>query len=192
MTEHTFTGIANATGIIDRGGDVLAPGAFQDALPAFLSRFITFGHDWDRLPVAMPIAASETPEGLRVTGRFHSTREGEAARTVVQERLDQGLEVGLSIGYRTKPSDCVGFRSGVDLLAYAARNGLTGLDEAGIRDWQTPCRLVRRVAELFEVSIVSVPLNPESRVQEAKSPVCLRVEQQGIVLRLNRARLEVQ
>jgi predicted DNA-binding protein (MmcQ/YjbR family) len=60
--DNVFTGIANATGIIDRGGDVIAPGAFRPAIPGFLERgFISRSHDWESLPVAMPISAKERP-----------------------------------------------------------------------------------------------------------------------------------
>src|ERR1700722_3295642 len=123
MHRNKFIGIANATGVIDRGGDVIAFGAFSDALAGFLkSGFITFGHDWDSLPVALPTSAQEIAEGLEITGRFHGTPHGEAACQVLDERLAAGLEVGLSIGFRTDPVDCVGFRSGPELLAYAIRN----------------------------------------------------------------------
>src|ERR1017187_4617262 len=167
---NQFTGIANVIGVMDRGGDVIAPGAFIDALAGFLDKgFIGLSHDWDALPIGMPDTAEERAGGLWVSGTFHSTRAAQAARVVVRERLEKGLQVELSIGFRADPADCVGFRSGADLLGYGRREGLAGLDEVGIADWRAPCRLVHRVAELFEVSIVAVPMNPESQVTQVKS-----------------------
>src|SRR5579862_8463417 len=158
--DNRFTGVANVLGVMDRGGDVIAPGAFVDAIPAFLrAGFIGLSHDWDSLPIAMPDSAEERGDGLWVSWTFHSTRAAQAARSVVRERLERGLQVGLSIGFRAEAGDCVGFRSGAELLVYARRQGITGLDEAGIADWRAPCRLVLRVAELFEVSIVAVPMS---------------------------------
>ena len=188
--DNRFTGIANVIGVMDRGGDVIAPGAFAEALPAFLgSGFIALSHDWDRLPIAMPDSAEERGTGLWVTGTFHTTEASQAARAVIHERLERGLQVGLSIGFRADPADCVGFRSGADMLAYARREGLHGLDEPGIADWRAPCRLVLKVAELFEVSIVAVPMNPGSQVIAAKSPLPIRAELVSTKLRLARARL---
>ncbi|MHB8637806.1 MAG: HK97 family phage prohead protease [Fimbriimonadaceae bacterium] len=185
---NSFSGIANVIGVIDRGGDVIAPGAFADALAPFLrTGFISLSHDWDALPVAMPDLAEERADGLWVTATFHSTRAAQAARSVVSERLDHGLSVGLSIGFRAEAADCVGFRSGAELLAYARRAGITGLDEPGIADWRTPCRLVLRVAELFEVSIVAVPMNPGSGVVAAQSPAAIRASMMINALRVGRA-----
>jgi len=188
--ENQFAGIANVIGVIDRGGDVIAPGAFVDALDGFLRKgFVGLSHDWDALPIAMPDAAEERAGGLCVSGTFHSTRAAQAARSVVRERLDRGLQVGLSIGFRADAADCVGFRSGADLLVYTRREGLTSLDEAGIADWRAPCRLVLRVAELFEVSIVAVPMNPGSQVFEAKSPRLLLAELEANVMRMRISRI---
>ena len=187
--ENRFAGVANVIGVIDRGGDVIAPGAFADALDGFLGKgFIGLSHDWDVLPIAMPDGAEERAGGLWVSGTFHSTRAAQTARSVVRERLERGLQVGLSIGFRADLADCVGFRSGAELLVYTRRLGLTGLDEAGIADWRAPCRLVLRVAELFEVSIVAVPMNPGSQVFEAKSPLLLRAAFEANVMRMRRVR----
>ena len=170
LDSNRFHGVANVVGTMDRGGDVVAPGAFRAALPMFLQTgFIALSHAWDALPVAMPVAAEERAGGLWIAATFHTTDAGQAARTVVRERLAHGLQVGLSIGFRAEAKECLGFRTGADLLEHARRRGMSHLDEAGIAAWKAPCRLVGQVAELFEVSIVAVPMNSGSKVLASKS-----------------------
>src|SRR5580704_13480005 len=106
LDDNRFCGIANVIGVIDRGGDVVAAGAFDSALAGFLMKgFISLSHDWDALPIAMPDAAEERDGGLWVSGTFHSTRSAQAARAVIRERVEHGLQVGLSIGFRADPAD---------------------------------------------------------------------------------------
>lgn len=174
LSANSFKGVANVVGIVDRGGDVIAPGAFQTAIPSFLAHgFIALSHDWDALPIAMPDTAYEDSDGLWISATFHSTKAAQNARAVIEERLAHGLQVGLSIGFRANAADCVGFRSGAELLAYARSEHIGGLDEPGIAGWRSPCRLVLRVAELFEVSIVAVPMNPGSAVSGIKAATVL-------------------
>lgn len=126
----------------DRGCDRIERGAFSEALAGFLSHgFIPLGHDWSGEPVAMPVRAYEDDRGLVVEAAFHSTPKGQAARTLVKERMEKGLSVGLSIGFRLDPRDTE--------------------EKAGVR-------IIKRVAELFEVSIVSVPMNPKALAVSAK------------------------
>lgn len=166
-----FEGIANVTGIMDRGGDVIAPGAFKSALPGFLKNgFVAVGHDWESLPVAYPTAAKDQTGGLKVTAKFHSTDEGQKARTVVKERLEAGLSVGLSIGFRPDRDACAWFESGKAMWKFCEENNIAeGLDKASIMAWKGYCRLLQGVKELFEYSIVTIPMNQPSSATSAKS-----------------------
>lgn len=166
-----FEGIANVTGIMDRGGDVIAPGSFKSALSGFLKNgFIAVGHDWESLPVAYPTAAKDQAGGLKVTARFHTTEEGQKARTVVKERLEAGLSVGLSIGFRPDRDLCAWFETGKAMWKFCEENGITeGLDKASILAWKSYCRLIQGVKELFEYSLVTIPMNSPSSATSAKS-----------------------
>ena len=166
-----FEGIANVTGIMDRGGDVIAPGSFKSALPKFLKEgFVAVGHDWDSLPVAYPTSAKDGPEGLKVKAKFHGTKEGQDARTVVKERLDAGLTVGLSVGFRPDRDQCAWFESGAAMWKFCEENNIhDGLDKKSITAWKSYCRLLQGVKELFEYSIVTIPMNQPSTATSAKS-----------------------
>ena len=108
-----FEGIANVTGIMDRGGDVVAPGSFKASIAKFLKEgFVAVGHAWEMLPVAYPTAAKDVDGGLKVKAKFHSTQSAQDARVVMSERLDAGLACGLSIGFMPDREKCAWFESG--------------------------------------------------------------------------------
>lgn len=135
-------GYASTFGNVDSVGERVERGAFTKHLPNFLKNgFIAFNHQWEKLPIAMPIEAYEDEIGLFVRGAFHSTPEAQAARTVVRERMDFGKAVRNSIGYQVH-------KDGRD-------------DES---------RLLKEI-ELFEWSVVNVPANPLASLTGAKSGV---------------------
>lgn len=134
-----LTGYGAVYGNVDEGGDEIVPGAMAKAVPKFLkSGFIAWGHDWNT-PVAMPMVAREDPKGLWIEADFHSTPGAQEKRTIAKERLDAGLEMGLSIGY-----------GDVTAKRLSDRRQLTAIDR------------------LYEVSLVMVPMNGEAGVSEAK------------------------
>jgi HK97 family phage prohead protease len=141
----TLEGYGAVFNNVDHGGDVILPGAFKDAIPAFLERgFVPVGHDWMGLPVATIADAKEDDSGLWFSAEFHTTQSAQDARTVVKERIDRGKFVGLSIGFLPDYDDGVEFR------------------DDGVR-------VLKRIKELAEVSIVTVPMNREAGVASVKS-----------------------
>lgn len=99
-----FEGYASVFGVRDDGGDVVEPGAFKDALGAFLiDGFISLGHDWDGLAIGTVAEAQEDARGLFIRTEYHSTTLAQEARRVAQERMARGKTIGLSIGYEVKP-----------------------------------------------------------------------------------------
>lgn len=152
-----LTGWGATFGNVDEGGDVIIKGAFTDALPAFLERgFVPVGHDWLGLPVATIADAKEEDDGLWFSAEFHTTQAAQDARTVVRERVERGKFVGLSIGFLPDYEDGVEFR------------------DDGVR-------VISKVKDLAEISIVTVPMNRMAGVADVKADLGagLSYEQHG-------------
>lgn len=142
----SFTGYGAVFGNVDDGGDVIIQGAFKEALPSFLERgFVPVGHNWFDLPIASISNAKEDENGLWIEAEFHSTQSAQDARTVVKERIDRGKFVGLSIGY---------------LIDY--ENDGAEYDDDGVRT-------IKKIKDLAEISIVTVPMNREAGVAAVKA-----------------------
>jgi HK97 family phage prohead protease len=138
----SFELYAAVFGNVDRQGDVISVGAFQS-----LDKFVQDGwgavnHVNCLLPVAWIETAEQDDHGLRVRGKFHSTPEAQACRTVVTERMKAGKSVKCSIGY------------------------LILEDAVETRD-KRQIRLLKKL-EVFEFSFVNLPANPEAEVIDAK------------------------
>jgi HK97 family phage prohead protease len=136
VTEGTrIEGYASLFGNADRGGDVVAPGAFEASLRRLASEGRRVRMLWQHDP-AQPIGvwdeAREDARGLWVKGRLLDgvARAREAAALIEAGALD-----GLSIGYRT-------------LRAQKTDKGHRLLTEL----------------ELWEVSLVTFPMLPSARV----------------------------
>lgn len=135
-----FEGYASVFSVLDRQGEIVAPGAFAKTLGQFeQTGFITVAHDWDALPIASIKRSREDAKGLLIEAEYHSTPEAQACRTYVRERLGRGKSVPLSIGYWV-------------------RDSLPSADG-----------LLLKELELAECSLVTVPANPEAGVSSAKA-----------------------
>jgi|GEM_PF-2121793 len=141
--DGSFELYAAVFGNVDRHRDIIDPGAFAN-----LAEFVADGcglvnHRGDQLPVAWIDSATQDGTGLKIAGRFHSTPEAQACRTVVRERMAAGKSVKCSIGYRV------------------ADYALEQIDGRQI------CRLKK--LDIFEFSFVNVPANPRAGVSSVKS-----------------------
>jgi HK97 family phage prohead protease len=126
-------------GNVDDGGDEILAGALAPALPGFLkSGFVSWGHDWT-VPVAMPKSATEDEHGTYIAAQFHSTPTAQEKRTITRERLENGLSMGLSIGYG-------------DIEAKRLPDR----------------RQISSINKLYEVGLVMVPMNAEAGVANVK------------------------
>ena len=169
---NTLAGNAAGIGNMDRGGDVIFPGFFAEVLGAFLEDgFSPTDHSWDwKSLVAMPKVAQEKGQFLYTEAVFHGTTDAQEAKQKCQERMDNGLSVGLSIGFSLEVDGYKWFTSGQELLDHAKKHGydLKLFDAEGIKAWAGPCRGLLKCAELFEYSIVCVPMNPAATATGVK------------------------
>ncbi len=110
MTDVRFAGYASVFGVPDKGGDVVAAGAFAGhagRLP------LLWQHDV-REPIGFIETSSEDSRGLRVIGRVVASGRGSQAADL----LRGGAIDGLSFGYRIRqatPDRSTGARLLTDL-----------------------------------------------------------------------------
>ena len=177
LEDNCLKGAASVVGVLDRGRDVIFPGAWDKTLKGFLANgFVAVGHAWDELPVAMPVLAKATGNQLYTEAVFHSTAAAQDARTVCKERLAQNLSVGLSVGFMMNYGDednpaYLYFETGQKMLDFAKANGydMSLFDAKGIKACKGYCRGILNIDELMEYSIVPVPCNQDAIASEAKS-----------------------
>lgn len=166
-----FEGCANFCGYLDDGGDVIPEGGFADVIDSFLkSGFIAHSHEWSLSDgvIGYPMQAHEDADGLYISGKFHSTTDAQNVRTKMQERIDDGKDVGLSIGYRPGavlhiyPKDYE-----QELPKFIKPKFLQeGLSKAkGFKS----VRVLKKIEELKECSVVTSPMNVLSNVTSVKS-----------------------
>jgi hypothetical protein len=87
------------------------------------------------------------------------------------ERMEKGLNVGLSIGFSISPEGRMWFENGADLLKHCEEQGMdmSLFDAKGIKACKGMCRAITEVDELYEYSIVTVPMNPRANATAVKS-----------------------
>ncbi len=124
---------------VDRGGDVVVPGAFKRSLAQHKKSGtlpqMFWMHDPSRVPGKWTDMA-EDEYGLHVRGVLAETELGREMRTLAQMKAVRGL----SIGYQVKDAD------------YDADGN----------------RLLKEI-DLWEVSLVSLAMNPLARIEAAKA-----------------------
>lgn len=136
-------GYGNVVGNVDRASEIVAPGAYKNLAELVKSGAGLLGHEWEDLPIATLEDAREDPKGLYFKWQFHSTASAQEARTVALERIARGKNVFFSIGYRVLE------------------------DAMETRDGQT-VRILKAI-EVYEISLVNVPANPEAMATDCKT-----------------------
>lgn len=139
--DGTFSGYGAVFGNIDRGGDIILPGAFTKSINSYRtagkSPKMLWHHDL-RQPIGVWTSMAEDNHGLRMEGRL---TKGVAKAQEVHALLKDGAIDGLSIGYLAVDYD------------YNSADGTRELKEL----------------DLYEVSVVTIPMNGLSTVNEVKS-----------------------
>lgn len=137
----TFEGYGSVFNIVDRGDDIVAPGAFTETLATAKAAGRLPAMLWQHRqaePIGVYTAMDEDGVGLRVTGKLalKTVRGAEA-----YELLKMGAITGLSIGFRVRDDSW---------------------------DRVTGVRTIKK-ADLYELSLVTIPMNDSSRVSAVKS-----------------------
>lgn len=138
-SDGVIEGYGSIFGNIDRGFDIVEAGAFSDSLKSGPKVKMLWQHNADQ-PIGVWDEVVEDEKGVRVKG--HMLSEVEAGREATA-LVKAGAIDRLSIGYRT-----LEFR------------------EAKVDDrW---VRVIEK-AELWEVSLVTFPMNPEATIDAVKA-----------------------
>ncbi|WP_044333513.1 HK97 family phage prohead protease [Sphingomonas hengshuiensis] len=137
----SVSGYGSVYNVIDRGGDIVMPGAFKESLAAWRKKNahppMLWQHDAGT-PVGVWTDIAEDERGLKVAGQLVlEVPQAAAARALIVA----GAVKGLSIGYRTTKDEI---------------DRTTGL---------------RRIlkADLWEISLVTFPMNELTLITGAKS-----------------------
>jgi len=136
-----LSGYGSVFGLIDRGGDIVLPGAFKASLADLKKRKALLPMLWQhdpRSPIGVWDEVVEDEKGLRLKGRL--LLEIPLAQVARALLLANGIK-GLSIGYQTRDYTI---------------------------DRQTGARELKRV-DLWEISLVTFPMLPEATIDGVKS-----------------------
>lgn len=137
----SFEGYGSVFSITDRGGDIVAPGAFADTLTAAKAAGRLPAMLWQHRqaePIGVYTSMEEDSIGLKVAGKLAlKTARGAEA----YELMKMGAITGLSIGYKVRDDSW---------------------------DRVTGVRTIKK-ADLFELSLVTIPMNDASRVSAVKT-----------------------
>ena len=139
-----FEGYGSTFGNEDLGGDVVRPGAFEKSLAEARASGEPVPVLWQHdadMPLGVYVELSEDAKGLRVKGRMPKEDEFVSKRVVPQMKV--GSIRKMSIGYRTRKS------------TFDEENFVRYLDEV----------------ELWEISLVTFPMNPQAGVTGFKNAV---------------------
>lgn len=142
--DGTIEGYGSVFGNVDGGRDIVLPGAFVASLkkPGRIKVAMLHEHD-PRYPIGIWNELVEDNYGLKVKGRILDTEKGRDTLTL----LRAGMTYGLSIGYECKRHE---------------------VDESVRDEWGYPIRKIVE-ADLWEVSLVTFPMNDAARVESVKA-----------------------
>lgn len=139
-----ISGYGSVFSVLDGGGDVVMPGAFKSSLISGRKVKMLWQHDPSQ-PIGVWTDVKEDAKGLMVKGKvLPDVAKGAEALSL----LRVGAIDGLSIGYRTK-----------DFEYNTSSNGRF--------------RAIKE-ADLFEVSLVTFPMNEDSLVTNVKNLTSVR------------------
>jgi len=132
-----FIGIASVYGNVDMGGDVVDPGAFTKTIKERGNKVRLLDNHKTRIGLAQ---LSDIGTGLQAVGKINLDKpDGKNAYSDLKFYRDNGMPMGMSIGYQTVKAD--------------AEGNVRHLKEL----------------KLFEVTLTEFPMNEQARVVSVKS-----------------------
>lgn len=142
--------------------EIVAPGAFDDALDEFLSVGFIGGlnHNWDE-PIGKPLDAKTDTKGLFVRGKISNTEHGQDVKILLKDEVIKKM----SIGYRVKSAEYL--ETAEDVAAYWVDQGYTPNAEDIARS-QYGARLLLKIKPLYEFSPVTWPANMLADITRVK------------------------
>jgi len=138
---YVISGFASVFGNVDLGNDVVMPGAFTESLQKHGLPLMLWQHKMDEAPLGVVTEARENSRGLWFKAELPKDDDLVRGRVVPQLRR-RGLK-GVSIGYKAIESE---------------------------RRKSDGARLLKKV-RLWEISLVTAPMNPEANVETVKAAV---------------------
>jgi HK97 family phage prohead protease len=129
-----FGGYASIFGNLDKDNDIILPGAFADVLAAGYLPQMYFNHRNLDLPIGAWKSMEEDARGLKVVGEL---TKGNHLAESVHASMKHGTVSGLSIGYKI------------------AQGGSERMNAK---------RVIKKMAALPEISIVTAPANELARI----------------------------
>jgi len=172
LKENSIKMVASACGVLLRNGAVILPGAFPAKVlrDSVKTGWLDVSHEWDGEPIGIFDKVYMEGDTLIIEASFHSHEEAQMQRTIVSERLANGKEVAVSIGYGIDHDKTRYFENGKDLWNYCEEEGydMSRFDKA-IKKESKWCWVIPSVTELNEVSICNIGMNPTAKVLEVNS-----------------------
>lgn len=171
--ERKASGIASPFYELDRHGDMMLPGCYKSAAPAFVAgEAVVMLNHYGMLPIGVCTKADEVDEGLAVDFVYHTHKEATDARSVAKERQEMGKGTGLSVGIRIQKQGYEEFENGQQLLNWLEEEGhdmgrVKNTDK--IRAYSRYCWAIKKVDELFEFSQVCVGAAPSALATQIKN-----------------------
>jgi uncharacterized protein len=156
LAKREFEGYGSTFGNVDLGRDIVVRGAFKQTLAEHKKNGTTPLMFWMHQPDEVPgkwLEMEEDDNGLYVKGILADTDLGNELQTLLSMKAVRGLSIGYSLSGRRDPD---GRRTDVDY------------DEQGNR--------LLKELKLWEVSIVSLAMNPLARVEASKSRLSIHGE----------------
>lgn len=169
LKDNQIKMVASACGVLLKNGAVIAPGAFSAKVlrQSVIDGWVDIAHEWEGEPIGYFDKVYMDGDNLMIEATFHTHEEAQTQRQIIQERLDAGKSVAVSIGYQIAYNKVQYFESGQALLDYCKDAGydLNRFDQKTLKKCGY-CWLIPEVTELNEVSICNVGMNPAAKVLE--------------------------